>query len=68
MMPKPEKQEVVFLTIRQTAKLGILSERALRMMEKRGELPAIHVGNRCYINKDAFLRQLNSVTAENPMT
>ena len=53
-----------FRTIRQTAKLGFVSEYALRLMEKRGELPCIHVGNRCLINVDALITQLNQVGRE----
>lgn len=50
-----------FRTIRQTAKLGIVSEYCLRLMEKRGELPCIYVGKRCLINVDALVSQLNNV-------
>lgn len=53
-----------FRTIRQTAKLGIVSEYALRLMDARGELPSIHVGNRTYINVDALMEQLNQVGRE----
>ena len=50
-----------FMTIRQTAKTGILSEYCLRLMEKQGKLPCIYSGNKCLINFDALLSQLNEV-------
>ena len=40
----------VMRTIRQTAKMGILPEWALRDMVKRGDIPCVHSGNRAYIN------------------
>ncbi|MEE0801283.1 MAG: hypothetical protein U0L91_08410 [Gemmiger sp.] len=48
-----------FLTIRETAKTGILSEHCLRLMEKRNELPCVYSGNRCLVNFDRLLEQLN---------
>lgn len=53
---KPE-----FKTIRETAKLGIVSEHYLRLMEKRGDLPCMYSGNRCLINVNALIAQLNAV-------
>lgn len=50
-----------FLTIRQTAKAGPLTEHALRLMEKQGKLPCIYSGRKCLINYDVFLSQLNSL-------
>ena len=46
-------------TIREVAATGILSEYALRLMEKQGRLPCIHVGKKCLINLDALIMQLN---------
>lgn len=57
-----------YLTIRKAAQLGIVSEHALRQMEKRGELPTIRVGSRTLINKDAFIEQMRNVKAKSPMT
>ena len=39
-----------FLTIRQTAKTGILPEHLLRRLEKQGKLPCIYSGKKCLIN------------------
>ena len=50
-----------FRTIRQTAKLGVVSEYCLRLMNARGELPCIHVGNRTYVNVDVLMQQLSDV-------
>lgn len=54
--------EPKFLTIRQTAKTGILTEHQLRLMEKQKRLPCIYVGEnqtRCMINYPALLQQLD---------
>lgn len=48
-----------FLTIRETAKTGILSEHHLRIMEKQGRLPGVRVGNRFKVNFDLLVDQLN---------
>ena len=48
-----------FLTIRETAKTGILSEHHLRIMEKQGRLPGGRVGNRFKVNLDLLVEQLN---------
>lgn len=50
-----------FLTIRETAKAGILTEYRLRCMEKTGELPCIYAGNKCLINVDLLIAQLNDL-------
>ena len=47
-----------FLTIRQTAKEGPLSEYCLRSMQKRGELPGVFSGNRFLVNYSAFLEKI----------
>ena len=51
-------------TIRETAQLGILSEYALRLLEKQGRLPCIHVGRKCLINVDRLIDQLNNPKGE----
>ncbi len=48
-----------FLTIRQTAATGILSEHHLRMMEKQGKLPGIRSGNRFLVNTALLIEQLD---------
>lgn len=49
-----------FLTIRQVAAEGILSEYRLRCLEKAGELPCIYAGAKCLINYDLLLDQLRN--------
>ena len=44
----------LMMTIRQVARTGLLSEYALRLMEKQGKLPCIYVGNRCLVNYPLF--------------
>ena len=51
------------MTIRQVARTGILPEHALRTMAKCGQLPSHKQGNRVYINYNALVRQLNSLSA-----
>ena len=51
----------VFLSIRETAKSGILTEYRLRCMEKSGELPCIYAGKKCLINFDLLIAQLNDL-------
>lgn len=48
-----------FLTIRQTAKEGPLSEYCLRLMEKQGNLPCVYSGRKCLVNFDRLIEQLN---------
>ena len=47
-----------FLTIRETAKTGILSEHILRLMQKQGKIPHIMCGKKCLINYPLLLEQL----------
>lgn len=48
-----------FMTIRQVAATGILSEHHLRLMAKRGELPGIYAGNRFKVNYPLLVEQLD---------
>ena len=50
-----------FMTIREVASTGVLSEYALRLMEKRGELPCVYSGRKCLINYDRFIYQLSNL-------
>ena len=52
--------EKVFMTIRETAKTGILSEHTIRLMVKKGKVPHIMAGNRVLINYPAFLESLQA--------
>ena len=49
------------LTIRQVAREGVLSECALRRLERAGKLPCIYSGTRCLINYGKLLEQLNAI-------
>lgn len=49
----------VFMTIRETAKIGMISEHHLRLMEKQGRLPGVRVGNRFKVNVQQLVEQLN---------
>ena len=50
------------MTIKAVAKTGILPEHAIREMSKKGELPAIYVGNRVYVNFGLLVEQLNAIS------
>lgn len=49
------------MTIREAAKTGIMSEYALRRFAKQGKLPAIYMGNRCYINIEQLKKQIDNL-------
>lgn len=48
----------VFLSIRETAKTGLLPEHALRLLQRQGKLPGFMSGTRFYVNLPQLLRQL----------
>lgn len=56
--------EQKFLTIRQTAETGILSESHLRLLEKQGRLPGIRSGNRFLVNYPLLVEQLDRESLE----
>ena len=49
-----------FMTIRETARTGIMSEHHLRIMLKQGRLPGIFTGNTFKVNYNMLIDQLNS--------
>ncbi len=53
-----------FLTIRETAATGILSEHHLRLMAKRNELPGIYAGTRFKVNYPLLVEKLNRDSVE----
>ncbi len=59
-----EKAIPTFLTIRQTAATGILSEHHLRLMEKQGKLPGIRTGKTFRVNFEMLLAQLDRESME----
>lgn len=54
-----------FMTIRETAATGILSEHHLRLMQKQNRLPGIYTGNRFLVNYKMLVERLNAESAEN---
>lgn len=56
-----------FLTIRQTAKLGLLSEYQLRLWQKQGKLPGIYTGNTFRVNAPMLERKLEEMSAQGGM-
>ncbi len=57
-----EKRVPTMLTVRQTAKTGILPEHAIRLLLKDGQLPAIYVGKKAFINFEKLLELLDGST------
>ena len=57
-----------YLTIRQAAKSGILSEHALRIMNKCGELPGFYVGVKFLIDTVALSKVLAEKAAASVRT
>lgn len=53
-----------FMSIREVAKTGILSEYTLRLMEKQKQLPCLYSGRKCLVNFDRLVEQLNNPTPE----
>ncbi len=49
-----------FPTIRETAKLGYLSEHQLRTMHQQGRLPGFYSGTRFKVNLNLLLEQLDA--------
>lgn len=49
------------LTIRETARTGILPETPLRRLAAEGRLPCIYVGRKALVNFDALVEQLNGL-------
>lgn len=53
-----------FMTIRQVAATGLLSEHHLRLMSKKGELPGIYAGTRFKVNYPLLVDKLNKDSME----
>lgn len=53
-----------FMSIRQVAKTGLLSEYKLRLMEKQGLLPCVYVGKSCLVNFEQLVDRLNQASQE----
>ncbi len=56
------EETIKFMTIRQTAKTGILPESLLRLMEKQGKLPGIYSGNRFLVNYGLLVEDLQAAS------
>lgn len=50
----------IYLTIRETARTGILPEHCLRLMQKQGKLPCVMFGNKCMVNYPMLLKHLET--------
>lgn len=54
-----------FMTVREIAKTGLLSEYCLRRMLREDKLPYIRSGNRYLVNYSLLIEQLNSIGVTN---
>lgn len=54
-----------YLTIRQTARMGIISEFQLRSMLKEGKLPGFYSGNTYKVNVPMLIDKLDAMSAVN---
>lgn len=54
-----------YLTIRQTAALGIITEFQLRRMAKAGELPGFYSGRTYKVNVPMLIDKLDAMSAVN---
>ena len=53
------REDENFLTIRQAARRGPLSERSLRLLHKQGKLPGFYVGSHYRVNYRALISMLD---------
>lgn len=65
---KMDKQIPTFMTIKEVAKTGLVSENYLRKMHSEGRLPGIQTGKWFRINYEQLVEQLNRESAENVKT
>lgn len=59
-----EFHEKRFMTIREVAKTGILTEHHLRLLEKQNRLPGVRSGNRFKVNLPLLIEQLDAESRE----
>ena len=57
-----EDKKPRMLTVRETAKTGILPEHSIRLLLKAGKLPAMYVGKNALINYDNLCQQLSELS------
>lgn len=55
----------MFLTIRQTAKTGLISEHRLRLLVAQGKVPGVYSGNRYMVNFDQLVALLDEQSRVN---
>lgn len=48
------------MTVKEVAKTKLLPEHAIRVMLKKGQIPAVYCGNKALINFDLLVEQLMS--------
>lgn len=53
------------MTIRETAKAGILPEHRIRQMQKQGKLPGIYSGNKFLVNAEMLVQLVEQECRQN---
>ena len=51
---------ITFMTIREVAKTGLISEHYLRQLEKQGRLPGVYSGKKKLVNYDKLVALLDA--------
>lgn len=54
-----------FMTVRQTARTGLISEYRLRLLVAQGKVPGVYSGNRFMVNYDLLVDLLNAQSMKN---
>lgn len=57
-----QKLPVKMMTIRETAKTGILPEHAIRIMVKQQQIPALYIGKKALINYNFVVNFLQNLS------
>ena len=52
-----------FMTIREVAQTGLISEHYLRLREKQHRLPCVYSGKKCMVNYPLLVEQLDAESA-----
>ena len=55
-------QELQFMSIREVARTGLISEHYLRIMVKKGECPCIKSGKKVLVNVPALREKLDAMS------
>lgn len=63
MTAPPTPARYKFMTIREVARTGLISEHYLRLLEKQHRLPCVYSGKKCLVNYPLLVEQLDAESA-----